>query len=152
MIDASKAQKVRSPNLATVRVIAKSHNYRKNIPLRGKKVIVQPDEQGQHCSLVRAKIKPEPHLGIKYKRFFAPSHWILSEPGGNFSRSSSSSSSSSSIKWPGHYGQECRFKRGKVILSLHKIKKRVPIETRTCLATIHETIDKARSHFGHSKK
>ena len=53
---------------------------------------------------------------------------------------------------PALNGQECRFKRGKAILGFRKIEKRVIIETQTCLATLHETMDRARSRFDHSKR
>ena len=145
-MDASKAQKVRSPNLATVRVIAKSHNYRKTYLWEGKKLLFNQINKCNIAAWSEPRLNLSPIWESSIKGFsLHPTEYCQSR-GGNFSRSSSS------IKWPGHYGQECRFKRGKVILSFHKIKKRVPIETRTCLATIHETMDKARSHFGHSKK
>ena len=132
---------MRSPNLATVRVIAKSHNYRKTIPLRGKKLMFNQMNKCNMAAWSEPGLNMSPVWESSIKDFSPHPTEYGQIQGATFQD-----------VLPAWNGQEGRFKRGKAILGFRKIEKRVPIETRTCLATLHETIDKARSRFDHSKR
>ena len=130
---------MRSPNLATIKVIAKSHKYRKTIPLRGKKLMFNQTSKCNVAAWSEPGLVPFGESSIKG----FPPHPI--EYG-------QSRGTTFQDVFPALNGQECRFERGKAILCFHKTEKRVPIETWTCLSTPHETMDKARSCFDHSKR